>query len=182
MALHSGSHVDFSKHYRTDGETAESIDQARTCGKARVFNLGDVEPSHPITVADLEAADPGIETEIVLIRTGWTDRAWGEFPRYYVDSPFCTPEAAQWLVDTGSKAIGFDCFPEEAAKRTDYAAEEFVIHRTIGDGGAVLMQQLTNLSRLPADRAVDFVGAFLKFSGAEGVPARFLAILDDGPA
>ena len=180
MALHAGSHVDFSKHYRTDGQTAESIDPNRTAGPARIFDLGELPERHPISVADLEQADPGVRPgEIALVRTGWTDRAWGEFPRYYIDSPSCSPEAAEWLVATGAKAIGFDCFPEEAAKRTDYRADEFVVHQIIGDGGAVLMQQLTNLDRLATDQPVTFVGSFLKFTGAEGVPARFLALLDN---
>lgn len=37
-----------------------------------------------------------------------------------VESPACTREAAHWLVDTGAKAIGFDCFPERAAKKQSY--------------------------------------------------------------
>ena len=180
MALHAGPHVDFSKHYRIDGETADQANLDRTIGAARVFDLGVLQPCHEISVADLEAADPGLEPgEIALIRTSWTDRAWGEFPRYYVDSPSCSPEAAQWLVDRGAKAIGFDCFPEAAAKKTDYRADEFVVHRVIGEGGAVLMQQLTALDRLPST-PVQFFAGFLKFQDAEGVPARFFAILDVG--
>lgn len=178
MALHAGPHVDFSKHYRTDGETAEVVTLDRTIGMARVFDLGELEPQHDITASDLEGADPGLEPgEIALVRTAWTDQAWGDFPRYYVDSPSCSPAAAQWLVDRGAKAIGFDCFPEAAAKKTDYRADEFVVHQAIGEGGAVLMQQLTALDRLPAE-PVRFFAGFLKFAGAEGVPARFFAILD----
>lgn len=178
MALHSGPHVDFSKHYREDGETAEHIPLDRVVGKAILLDLGQLDPGHDITVADLEGADPGITSEdIVLIRTGWTDRAWGDFPRYYVDSPSCTPEAAEWLVAKGCPAIGFDCFPEASAKKTDYSPEEFVVHRTIGDGGAILMQQLTNLDALPRGGRFSFFAPFLKFEGAEGVPARFFAVL-----
>ncbi len=180
MALHAGPHVDFSKHYRADGETAEQIGLDRTIGVARLFDLGEVAPHHDISVADLERVDPGIQPgEIALVRTAWTDRAWGQFPRYYIDSPSCSPEAAQWLVDRGAKAIGFDCFPEAAAKKTDYRADEFVVHATIGEGGAVLMQQLTNLDRLPPDEPVRFFASFMKFIGAEGVPARFFAMIGD---
>lgn len=179
MALHAGPHVDFSKHYRVDGETAEQVALDRTIGAARVFDLGDVSPRHDITIADLERADPGLEPgEIALVRTAWTDRAWGDFPRYYLDSPSCSPQAAQWLLDRGAKAIGFDCFPEAAAKKTDYRADEFVVHATIGEGGAVLCQQLTSLDRLPPGRPVRFFAAFLKFTGGEGVPARFFAVVD----
>ena len=149
MMLHAGSHVDFTKHYNADGETAEHVLLDRTCGEAVLIDLTPVEPDHDITPKDLEAAAPEIRTgDIVLVRTAWSDGAWGDFPRYYVGSPACSPEAARWLVSTGAKAIGFDCFPERAAKKQSYLPSEFVVHEIIGDSGAVLMQTLTNLGVL----------------------------------
>lgn len=182
MALHAGSHVDFSRHHREDGESADEVDLNRVCGPARLIDLGELDEGHVIAVADLEAAGANeldsSEAGIVLIRTHWTDRGWGEFPRYYLGSPSCDPAAAAWLVGRGFSAIGFDCFPEGAAKKTDYSPLEFEVHRIIGDGGAILMQQLTNLSSLPTDRAFSFFGPFLKFEGGEGAPARFFATVD----
>lgn len=179
MMLHSGSHVDFTKHYREDGETAEAVPLDRTSGEAVVIDLSHVGEDHDITVADLEAAAPEIrQGDVVLVRTGWSDRAWGEFPRYYTGSPACTPEAARWLVEQGAKAVGFDCFPERAAKKSSYLPEEFVVHEIIGDAGAILMQSLTNLAALPVGERFLFFAAFLKVTGGEGSPARFLAVLD----
>lgn len=179
MMLHAGSHVDFTKHYREEGETAEEVALDRTCGEAVLIDLMPIEPDHDITVADLQAAAPEIRAgDIVLVRTGWTDIAWGEFPRYYVESPSCTPDAAQWLADSGAKAIGFDCFPERSAKKESYLPSEFVVHQIVGDSGAILMQSLTNLAELPTDSRFSFFAAFLKVTGAEGAPARFFAVLD----
>ena len=179
MMLHAGSHVDFTKHYREEGETAEEVMLDRTCGEAVLIDLTPIESDHDITPADLEAAAPDVrEGDIVLVRTGWTDAAWGEFPRYYVGSPACTPEAAEWLTGTGAKAIGFDCFPERSAKKQSYLPSEFVVHHIIGDSGAILMQSLTNLAELPAESRFRFFAAFLKVTGAEGAPARFFAVLD----
>lgn len=179
MMLHSGSHVDFSKHFVEDGETAENVPLDRTCGEAVIIDLTPIEPDHDITPADLEAAAPKIHTgDVVLVRTGWSDVAWGDFPRYYVGSPSCTPEAAEWLVETGAKAIGFDCFPERAAKKQDYLPSEFVVHEIIGNSGAILMQSMTNLAALPADERFLFFAAFLKVTGGEGAPARYFALLD----
>ncbi len=179
MMLHSGSHVDFTKHYVEHGETAENVLLERTCGDAVIIDLTPVEPDHDITPADLAAASPEIHRDdIVLVRTGWSDRAWGDFPRYYVESPACTPEAARWLVNTGAKAIGFDCFPERAAKKQNYLPSEFVVHEIVGDSGAILMQTITNLGLLPTDRRFPFFAAFLKVKGGEGAPARFFALID----
>lgn len=179
MMLHSGSHVDFTKHYVEDGETAENITLDRTCGEAVIIDLTPIESDHDITPADLEAAAPKVQPgDVVLVRTGWSDVAWGDFPRYYVGSPSCTPEAAEWLVETGAKAIGFDCFPERAAKKQSYLPSEFVVHEIIGDSGAILMQSMTNLAALPADGRFLFFAAFLKVTGGEGAPARYFALLD----
>lgn len=179
MMLHAGSHVDFTKHYLEDGETAENVDLDRACGEAVIIDLTAVEEDHDITPDDLATAAPEIRSgDIVLIRTGWSDHAWGEFPRYYVGSPSCTPEAAHWLVNTGAKAVGFDCFPERAAKKQSYRPDEFVVHEIIGNSGAILMQSLTNLKTLPTDGRFLFFAAFLKVKGGEGAPARFFALLD----
>lgn len=179
MMLHSGSHVDFTKHYSEDGETADTVPLERTCGEAVLIDLTPIAPDTDITPDLLEASAPEIRAgDIVIVKTGWSDVAWGEFPRYYVDSPSCSPEAAHWLVGTGAKAIGFDCFPERAAKKQDYLPSEFVVHEIIGDAGAILMQSLTNLTSLPADERFLFFGAFLKVRGGEGAPTRFFAVLD----
>ncbi|MGH8870793.1 MAG: cyclase family protein [Acidimicrobiia bacterium] len=179
MMLHSGSHVDFTKHFVEDGETAENVPLDRTCGEAVIIDLTPIEPDHDITPADLEAAAPKIQKgDVVLVRTGWSDVAWGDFPRYYVGSPSCTPEAAKWLVETGAKAIGFDCFPERSAKKQSYLPSEFVVHEIIGDAGAILMQSMTNLAALPADERFLFFAGFLKVTGGEGAPARYFALLD----
>lgn len=181
LMLHSGSHVDFSRHYRADGDVAENVLLERVCGPAVVVDIADIAPNSPITRELLEKRTPSVEPgDIILVRTGWTDEAWGDFPRYYVESPWCEPEAAEWLVSLRPKAIGFDCFSEQAARWPDYKPEDFHVHRIIGDAGAILMQQLTNLDQLPVDTRIDFYAPFLAVRGAEGAPARFFAVLIGG--
>ncbi len=180
MVLHTGSHVDFTRHVQPDGETAADVALDRVCGEALLIDLGDVAANHEIGVADLEAHAPPIERgDIVLVRTGWTERMWGRFPDYYLTSPFCAPAAAQWLIDRGAKAIGFDCFSEYCARLPDFTSEDFVIHKIILEQGAILMQQLTNFSALPLGRRFPFFAPFIKMRGAEGSPCRFFALLDD---
>jgi len=179
MLLHTGSHVDFLRHVQADGETAVDVDLERVFGEALVVDLSFVAPNHAISVDDLVSKDLNIQKgDIVLVRTDWTEKQWGNFPTYYMESPYCTPEAAQWLVDRGAKAIGFDCFSEYCARLPDFTSEDFIIHKVILENGSILMQQMTNLSRLPSDQKFNFFAPFVKLSGAEGSPARFFAILD----
>ncbi|MBX7234857.1 MAG: cyclase family protein [Caldilineales bacterium] len=179
MLLHTGSHVDFTKHVQADGETAGEVALERVFGQALVVDLSFAQANHAITVADLEAHAPAIQPgDIVLVRTDWTEKHWGNFPTYFLESPYCTPEAAQWLIDRGAKAIGFDCFSEYCARLPDFTSEEFIIHKIILENGAILMQQLTNFSQLPAGGRFPFFAPFIKIVGAEGSPARFFALLD----
>lgn len=178
MLLHTGSHVDFERHTVEGGETAADVSLDRVCGSAFVIDLSDGGQNYEITLADVkEQASDVRDGDIVLIRTDWTDEEWGNFPTYYNDSPYCASEAAEWLVDNGAKAIGFDCFSEYSARLPDFDPEDFVIHKVILENDAMLMQHLTNLSELPEDGRFQFYGPFIKVAAAEGVPARFFAVL-----
>jgi kynurenine formamidase len=178
MLLHTGSHVDFERHTVAGAETAADVELDRVCGEAFVIDLSDCGPNYEITMADVEAqADHLEDGDIVLVRTDWTDRHWGNFPTYYEDSPYCAPAAAEWLVENGAKAIGFDCFSEYAARLPDFEPADFVVHKLILENGAILIQHLTRLGDLPAGERVHFYGPFLKMAAAEGAPARFFAVL-----
>lgn len=181
MLLHTGSHVDFARHCQQDGETAADVPLERTCGEALLIDLAPLPENTEITVDHLERAAPALRPgDIALVHTGWSDRTWGRFPDYYMASPWCHPDAARWLMDRGVKAVGFDCFSEYAARLPDFTSEDFVIHKTVLERGGILMQQLTNLGQLPRGRRVPFFAAFPKLREAEGAPARFFALVDDG--
>jgi arylformamidase len=180
MLLHTGSHVDFSKHTVEDGETAVDVALDRVFGEAQVIDLSHVGANHEISVADMEEHAAGVRPgDIALVRTEWTEKHWGNFPTYYMESPYCSAEAAQWLVDRGARAIGFDCFSEYCARLPDFTSEDFIIHKVILENGAILMQQMTNLSQLPVGKRVQFFAPFIKIDGAEGSPARFFALLEE---
>jgi len=179
MVLHTGSHVDFSAHVVAGGETAIDVSLDRFSGEALVVNVGPCAPNQGISVADLEQHAPGIRRgDIVLIRTDWTDRTWGRFPEYYLTSPYCTPEAARWIVGKQPKAIGFDCFSEFSARLPDFTPKDFIIHKIILEAGVYYFQQMTNLGALPTDRRFVLFAPCLKMREAEGSPARFFALLD----
>ena len=179
MLLHTGTHVDFTRHTVEGEETAADVALDRVCGQALVVDLSHVGENHEITVADLEEHAPEIRPgDIVLVRTDWTEKHWGNFPTYYMESPYCSPEAAQWMVDRGAKAIGFDCFSEYCARLSDFGSEDFIIHKVILENGSILMQQLTNFSQLPGEGRFQFFAPFIKIEGAEGSPARPFALVD----
>lgn len=181
LSLHTGTHVDSPLHCFADGITTAEIPLERVCGIAVVLDCSHVGPRQPVTPADLERAAAQVEIrpgDILLVRTDWTDRMWGRFPEFFVDSPFLTVEAADWLVAQRPKAVGFDFFEEYSARLPDFTSEDFVVHRRLLREGLPLLEQATNLRAL-GNRRVPFFAAFYKILGTEGAPARFFAILED---
>jgi kynurenine formamidase len=180
MVLHTGSHVDFSAHVKEGGEDAADVVLDRIFGEALVLDMSHLESEEPISLEAVKERGSEVRRgDIVLVRTDWTEKMWGKFPDYYLRSPYCAPEAAQWLIDRGAKAIGFDCFSEYCARLPSFTSEEFIIHKIILENGSILMQQMTNLSKLPLGRRFQFFAPCIKMVGAEGSPARFFALLDE---
>jgi kynurenine formamidase len=141
-----------------------------------VVDLSFVGGNHGVTIDDLRrgGADAVKAGDIVLLRTGWTDKMYGTWPAFFTQSPFFPPESAEWLVAKGPKSIGFDFFEEYCARLPDFSSEDFPMHRVILGAGIVIMEGLTNLGALPG-RRVDFAAPFYKIAGTEGAPARFFA-------
>ncbi|MGH7877243.1 MAG: cyclase family protein [Candidatus Dormibacteraceae bacterium] len=179
QSLHTGTHVDSTLHCFSDGGTTDAITLDRVCGEAVIFDLGELEPSTKIDVAALRDADPGLrEGQIAIVRTAWTDRAWGDFPRFFVESPYLSLEAADWLAERGPKAVCFDFFEEYAARLPDFTSEDFRVHRAFLSRDIVIIEQATGLKALIGHR-FDFFAPFYKLVGVEGTPARIFAVIRD---
>lgn len=179
QSLHTGSHVDSGLHCFEDGGRTDEISLDQVCGTAVIFDLGEVPPSTEVTAAQLDAADPGLrEGQIAIIRTGWTDRAWGDFPRFFVESPYLSVEAAELLAARNPKAVCFDFFEEYAARLPGFSSEDFRVHRAFLGKGIVIIEQATRLGEL-VGKSFEFFAPFYKVVGAEGAPARIFAVVHD---
>jgi kynurenine formamidase len=179
QGLHTGAHIDSPLHVFKDGITTAEISLDQVVGEAVTIDLSFVGANHKITVDDLKrgGADKVKESDIVLLRTDWTDKMYGKWPDYFTQSPFFPPESAEWLVAKGPKSIGFDFFEEYCARLPDFTSEDFPMHRVILGAGIVIMEGITNLGALPR-RRVPFYAPFYKIEGTEGAPARFFAQVD----
>jgi kynurenine formamidase len=179
QGLHTGAHIDSPLHVFKDGITTAEISLDQVIGEAITIDLSFVDANHKITIDDLRrgGADQVKKGDIVLLRTGWTDRMYGKWPDYFTQSPYFPPESAEWLVAKDPKSIGFDFFEEYCARLPDFTSEDFPMHRVILGAGIVIMEGITNLGALPRQR-VPFFAPFYKIEGTEGAPARFFAQID----
>jgi arylformamidase len=178
QSLHTGSHIDSPLHCYENGGTTAEIPLERVIGEAFVLDCSHVEPEQPIEVRDLERVGGGARPDdILIVRTDWTDRSWGQFPDFFTRSPYLTPEAAEWLIAQRPRAIGFDFFEEYSARLPSFTSEDFVCHRILLHGSVPMLEQITGLGKIGRPR-FDFYAPFYKIAGTEGAPARYFAIVD----
>jgi arylformamidase len=177
QSLHTGSHIDAPLHCYADGATTAEIPLERVIGTATLLDCTRVGESEPVGVPELEAAGGDVrDGDIVVLRTGWSDRFWGRFPDYFTRSPYLTPEAAEWLVARRPSAVAFDFFEEYCARLPDFTSEDFVCHRILLGAGIPLLEGLTGLEGVGRPRC-DFYAPFYKLAGCDGAQARFFAVV-----
>jgi arylformamidase len=182
LSVHTGCHVESELHVAERGRAIEAVGLEQVIGSAVVLDLTPVAERELLDVAALDEAHarlgeagesirPG---DVLLLRTGWADRALGT-PDYFRLSPGLSLDAAQWLVEREPRCVGCDFFEEPAAREPGWDASEFVVHRAILGAGVPLVEGLVGLDALPA--RCDFYAPFFKFGGIEAAPARAFAMV-----
>jgi arylformamidase len=183
MSVHTGCHVESELHAAEGGRAIDALPLESVIGSAVVLDLGLVSERALLDAAALseandrlgkvgESISPG---DVVLLRTGWADRALGT-PEYFRLSPALTADAAEWLVAREPRCVGCDFFEEPAARDPGWEAPEFVVHRTILGAGIALVEGVVGLGSLPP--RCEFFAPFFKFGGIEAAPARAFAVVD----
>jgi arylformamidase len=177
-SVHTGTHIDTPLHCYEDGSTTSDATVEDLSGPVALFQLTK-GPSEPVTGEDLETANPGIAPgDVAVLATGWTDKMWGDFPHYYTESPYLAESGALWLVEKKPRAVVFDFFEEECARKKDFTSEEFIVHRILLGAGIYLVEHATRLSELVGVPATIYA-AFYKLADCDGSPARLFAIPDE---
>lgn len=162
--LHTRSITDYPMDYFV--EEASLIDVPR-------------ERNEPITGKDLTAAGKHCrDGDIVLIRTGWLEKMWGK--EDFVDSPYLTDDAAEWLIDLKARIAGYDFIQEYVVRdltRTGHApSEAYTVHLTLLRNEVLNLECLNNLSRIEVPRFHVFALP-IKLHGCDGAPCRPVAVV-----
>lgn len=175
FSAHTATHVDSPLHVIRDAPKIGEIGLERTCGEAVVLDFTDKGPNSSITSEDLKRFDDKIrQGDIVLLRTDWSDKKWGD-KEYWTDSPYLTADGAEWLCQKRPKAIGFDFFQEYSARLEDFKPGDFVVHKKLLGSGILFIENLTNLRKLRKQR-VKIFALPLKIMVTEAAPARVIAV------
>lgn len=183
LSMHTGCHVESELHVAEGGRAVDAVPLESVIGSAVVLDLTPVAERALIGAGALDEASDGLEEQgesiapgdILLLRTGWADRALGS-PDYFRLSPALTEDAARWLVAREPRCVGCDFFEEPAARDPGWEASEFVVHRTILGAGIPLVEGVIGLGALPP--RCEFYAPFFKFGGIEAAPARAFAMVE----
>ncbi len=116
---------------------------------------------------------------MVILKTAWDTRRDISTPEYWLDAPYMTREASEWLRAREIRAIGFD-FPQDYPIRLMLSGERrgmdaMVTHDVLLRNGVIMFEYLGNTGELREDRS--FVCALpMKLPRSDGAPARIVAI------
>jgi kynurenine formamidase len=128
-------------------------------------NKGFIEVRHLKQVAD--SVQPG---EGLIFKTNWSHKLGT--PAYRDELPRISEPLAQWIVEKGIVLVGVE--PPSVADV--HAIEEVTrIHHILLSGGVTIVEGLTNLEAIAAEKVL-LLAFPLKIKDGDGCPVRAVAI------
>lgn len=173
LGSHSGTHCDAPYHFLEDGLKLDELPLERFIGRGVVVDCTAVAPRTPIGWERLEPVAARLaEGTIVLLRTGWDDRAT---ETTIFDHPFLDGAACRRLLALGVRTVGIDAINLDETPTGALDRERFPCHDAISRAGGVIVENLIGLG------AVDFADPWisvlpLNVPGADGAPTRAVAM------
>ncbi len=186
----SFTHYDAPKHFDKNGLANDEVPLERLIGEAVVIDVMHKKPSEAVTAADLEASGVNVKPgDIVIIRTGWTNRAWGT-REFWEKMIYLSEDAGDWLISKGIKALALDFRPDISPIRAREVGGQLTSrpkgtkrdpnhHKFLKEHGIILMEWLTNLGEIKKPR-VFLICMPIKLKGTDGAPARVIALEEKG--
>jgi len=169
---HCGTHMDAQIHFAAGEETIDQIPLNRCMGPAWVVPLDSTEPRAVLQTDDLgRAVERFAPGDSLLLRTGWSRHA--EDPGLYRDQlPRIGEHLARWCVEHQVRLLGVE--PPSVAD-VNNRDEVTLIHQILLAGGVNIVEGLTNLTSLSAERVL-FAAMPLRVEGGDGAPCRAFAV------
>lgn len=173
FGTHTGTHADAPRHFVPNGGTIDEISLDVLIGPATVADFTNCRPLQEIEIPDLQEKLKGKVPSRIILRTGWSEH-FGVM-RFYNEYPFLSESAAQWLVDQGVRLIAMDTPSPDNPAHSRGAAKDSPNHKVLLGAGVVLVEYVANLKAISAS-SVELIVLPLKLKGADGSPARCVAI------
>ena len=163
-----GTYIDSPFHRFRDGEDLAAVGLDRVAGLPGIVLGADPKAGRTIS---LSIPPSDITGRAVLVRTGW-DRLWGT-DAYAKDSPYLAASFVELLIEAGAVLVGVDFL------NVDNTADPGrPVHTRLLKAGILIVENLTNLSALPANGFL-FWAVPLRIKKGASFPVRAYAELAD---
>ncbi len=116
--------------------------------------------------------------DLVVVRTGW-ERYWNT--DRYLEHPFLTPEAAEWLVNRGLH-LGLDTLNPDPTPRPDSettseseSPDGYPVHHTLFAANQLIVENLCGLEAVPSRFRLQTLP--VSIADADGAPVRAVGMI-----
>jgi arylformamidase len=175
MFAHYATHIDAPNHFIRGGKGIDEAALERLIGPAALVELDDHGAGRGIAGDTLEDRGRHVkEGDIVILRTGWTDKYWGKQP-FWTEGPYLEVSGADWLVRRGARAVVYDFAEEYVVRKPGFKGPDCEVHHRILGKEIYNIEYVHGLSKIRAPR-LGIIAFPLKLVGCDGSPARVVAI------
>ena len=185
MTTQCFTHIESSSHFYEGGRTIDEVPLEWFINEGVVIDMMHKQPGESVTAADLEKTNADIrEGDILIIRTGWTDRAWGtrDFWAKMID---LQPDAADWILKRKPRALMQDYMVDIRPLLVCNHCGSLIPepnwepnHFAFLAADMILIEWCTNLGAITKPR-VQVIALPLRIKGTEGAPARVIVVEED---
>lgn len=167
FSSHTGTHIEFPFHHWKDGFSAADYPIENLIGEAIVLDFSNKLNGEAIEIDEVKLhADRIREGDIIFIRTDMDKLFRTE---RWMEQPYLTVEAMDWLISRKPKVIGTDASGFEVPG-TDYQPN----HMKMFQNNIAMIESATNLSAIGNDRVLTFILP-LPIEGIDACPVRIIA-------
>jgi len=184
MSTHTATHCDAPFHFFSELRHVDELPPECLIGPAVVVDMTHKQGSVPIEAEDFEKweAERGEKIQpgdALLLHTGHS-RNWklGEAASAYWEKgwPYLTSGAVHYLASKPIRAIGVESFDPDWVDPRDLSSAQFPAHRTFLAQGILVIENLTNLDKIPGTRC-QIIALPLKLKGCSASPVRVVAVV-----
>jgi arylformamidase len=162
MSSHTGTHIDFPRHFIHNGRSLKDIPLERFIGNAHVLDVSHAD--RLITIKDLGNLPEPVLPKI-LLKTRNSKKGYLKKKRFFINYAALGLEAAKYLVKRGVQTIGIDYLSVD-----EYGAKDHAVHKYLLGRGISIIEGL-DLRKVLSGKYF-FICLPLNIPSAEGSPAR----------
>ena len=173
IGTHTGTHCDAPRHFIADGDTLDMCPLETLIGPAVLVDFSKNISNKEIGVRELQNT-VGEKPAEEFFSFGW-QRHWGNM-EFYMNHPYLSIEAAEWLVSKGVKLVGMDTAMPDNPDPVVNEKSDSPIHKLLLKNRIIIVEYLCNLD-LIKQREFELIVLPLKVKDSDGCPVRCVAIV-----